>query len=122
MRSQSRERHHEPELTDSAHSRVEDLCYDFAEGLIRHARNLARQERLDTISSIHVDEALNIVKRNLRRNRWRPYLAFFGGTITGSAIQGFINALDSMNQTLIVVYAVLSVAGIITGVLGLLKS
>lgn len=107
---------------DSAIDRVEEHCYDFADELIRQARNLARQERLDTISSIHVDEALNIVKRNLRRNRWKPYLAFFGGTITGSSIQGFINALNDMNPTLIVVYAALSVMGIIAGILGLLRS
>ncbi len=108
-------------LTPQANEQVREYNQDFAKSLVEQAQILAYGEELDDVSARHINQAYNIITKRPKRAPWQRHFLFFGGTITGSAVLAFADAVSNDKKVMTVVSAIFVVLGVIAGILGGLR-
>lgn len=110
-------------LNKEFHPRAEQLAQEyvdeFAASLLLQAKMLASQERAEMVLSSHVEDALEVLRRERKRRWYRELLIVFGSALFGAFIPGFITELSTGHQILTVVYTAMGFSGMLLLFLGL---
>ena len=77
------------------------------------AKTLAYEEQDDVVLSNHIEEALDIIKREQKQKWVKELVSVLGGALFGAFVQGFITELSTGNTLLIVIYTILGFIGML---------
>lgn len=83
---------------------VAKLKDNYETRLLSQAKIFAAQQRADQVQQVHVEQARDILSRRGDKNWSQELLLAIGGALLGAFVQGFIEAVNDNQKTLIVVY------------------
>jgi hypothetical protein len=86
-------------LAPEAENLASEYATVFAESLFYHARALAHERGEEMVLTTHIKEALQIIRRQPVRKRWREAAAVLGSTFFGTAIAVFITEGLGLTRT-----------------------
>ena len=98
-----------PNAMALAKKRINEL----ATSLLLQAKTLAYEEQDDVVLSNHIEEALDIIKREQKQKWVKELVSVLGGALFGAFVQGFITELSTGNTLLIVIYTILGFIGML---------
>lgn len=100
----------------------------FAETLISHSKTIAYEKGDDEVQSSHVREALDFIRREPKKKRWKELLIFFSSTVLGFAIQSFLAELSKFsenpptgNTTATIIYGLLNIIAAVIATIAIIR-
>jgi hypothetical protein len=104
-----------------ASKRAQQLIDDFTTALIFQAKLIAFQEKAELVLQRHIDEAINFIFSQKKKEWVREFLKIMGGALIGAFIPGLIVSLPANDVTGSIIYIAVGFAGLICVFIGLTK-
>jgi len=76
---------------------AKEIASNFATALVLHAKISAFERDDDDVSRNHVKEALETIRNQPKRRRWKEFTIFVSSTLLGVSGQGFVAELLKYN-------------------------
>jgi hypothetical protein len=106
-------------LHTSAITRIMDSSLIFAITLILQGKIQAHKDKAVIVLSKHVDESLDFVFQQKKKDWWKEGLKIVGGAFLGAFIPGLITSIPAHDTIGIIIYIVLGFVGMLAVNLGI---
>jgi len=107
------------QLHAAAGKQARQYIDDFGTTLILQAKVLAYREEAELVLKRHIDESVDFILSQKKRDWLREFLKIIGGTLIGAFAPGLITSLPANDIPSTIIYIVLGFAGMIMVFLGL---
>ncbi len=116
------------ELHPDAAKLARSYSRSFAESLILHAKSLAEENNDEIVLTNHIKSALEIIRREPRRKRWKDLTIFVSSTILGVSAQSFVAEIlkfgavpSTGNIIAALIYAAATLIAVVVAVIAIVK-